>query len=90
MLLQPSFLPRGIRFVAITLFGMLAFGLGNAARSEQPGSEGNGNVVVGPTYKLDPDLTDRENPKGKSFEFSMKLADSKIFRGTDKTLSRDQ
>jgi enterochelin esterase-like enzyme len=35
---------------------------------------------------MDPDLTDKGNPKGKSFEFSMKLADSKIFPGDDKTL----
>lgn len=47
---------------------------------------GNGNYTIGPDYKTDPDLTDRGNPKGKSFEFSMKLADSKIFRGDDKTL----
>jgi enterochelin esterase-like enzyme len=53
---------------------------------EQPGTEGNGNVVIGPDYKVDPDLTDRGNPKGKYFEFSMRLADSKIFRGDDSTL----
>jgi hypothetical protein len=53
---------------------------------ENPGTEGNGNVVVGPDYKIDPDLTDRGNPKGKYFEFSMRLADSKIFRGDDATL----
>ncbi len=50
------------------------------------GTEGNGNVVIGPAYKIDPDLTDKGNPKGKSFEFSMRLADSKIFRGDDATL----
>ncbi|WP_238397848.1 alpha/beta hydrolase [Anatilimnocola aggregata] len=49
-------------------------------------SDGNGNVVIGPDYKIDPDLTDKKNPKGKSFEFSLKLADSKIFRGDDSTL----
>ena len=54
--------------------------------TENPGTEGNGNVVVGPDYKIDPDLTDRGNPKGKYFEFSMRLADSKIFRGNDPTL----
>ena len=53
---------------------------------EKPGSEGNGDVVIGPDYKLDVDLTDRGNPKGKQFEFSMRLADSKIFRGDDATL----
>lgn len=51
-----------------------------------PGTEKNGNFIIGPEYKIDPDLTDKGNPKGKSFEFTMKLADSKIFRGDDKTL----
>lgn len=54
--------------------------------SEKPGPEGNGSFTIGPEYKIDPDLTDRGNPKGKSFEFTMKLADSKIFRGDDTTL----
>jgi iron(III)-enterobactin esterase len=46
----------------------------------------NGNHVVGPEYRLDEDLKDRGNPKGKRFQFSMKLADSSIFPGTDATL----
>ncbi len=54
--------------------------------AEKPGVEGNGNFVVGPDYTIDPDLTDRGNPKGKYFEFAMRLADSKIFRGDDSTL----
>jgi enterochelin esterase-like enzyme len=53
---------------------------------ETPGTQGNGNFKIGPDYKIDPDLTDRGNPKGKYFEFSMALADSKIFRGDDSTL----
>lgn len=53
---------------------------------ETPGKEGNGNHVVGPEYAIDPDLTDKGNPKGMSFEFAMKLADSKLFPGTDSTL----
>lgn len=44
------------------------------------------DIVIAPPYQVDPDLTDRGNPKGKQFQFSMKLADSKIFRGDDKTL----
>ena len=54
--------------------------------TEKPGTDGNGDVIVGPDYKIDPDLTDRANPQGKYFEFSMRLADSKIFRGDDPTL----
>ena len=53
---------------------------------EDPGKEGDGTHTIGPEYKIDPDLTDRGNPKGKSFEFSMPLAKSKIFRGDDATL----
>src|SRR6185503_4473403 len=56
------------------------------ANTENPGAEGDGKHTVGPEYKIDPDLTDKGNPKGKSFEFALRLADSKIFRGDDKTL----
>lgn len=53
---------------------------------ENPGKEGNGKWIIGPEYKVDPDLTDLGNPKGKQFEFSLPLASSKIYRGDDKTL----
>ncbi|WP_425613819.1 alpha/beta hydrolase [Anatilimnocola sp. NA78] len=56
-------------------------------KADKPAALGNGNVVVGDSdYKLDPDLADKGNPKGKSFEFTLRLADSKIFPGTDATL----
>src|SRR5262245_4666274 len=58
--------------------------------TENPGTEGNGKYKVGPEYKIDPDLTDRGNPKGKQFEFTMRLADSKIFRGDDSTLEPEK
>jgi enterochelin esterase family protein len=48
----------------------------------------NGNFVIGPEYRIDPDLTDRGNPKGKAFEFAVPLADSKIYKGDDATLDR--
>jgi enterochelin esterase-like enzyme len=64
--------------------------LGAESYQEDPGTEGNGSFTVGPEYKLDPDLTDRGNPKGKSFEFTMALTDSKIFRGDDTTLEPDK
>lgn len=51
-----------------------------------PGADGNGNHIIGPDYELDPDLTDQGNPKGRNFEFTMPLADSKIFPGNDSTL----
>jgi enterochelin esterase family protein len=57
---------------------------------ENPVGEGDGSFTVGPEYKLDPDLTDLGNPKGKYFQFTMKLADSKIFRGDDPTLQPEK
>ena len=54
--------------------------------AEKLGPTDNGDHVIGPDYHVDPDLTDLGNPKGKLFEFSMPLADSKIFDGKDKTL----
>lgn len=59
---------------------------GDETYVEKPGSAGNGHLVIGPDYKIDPDLTDRGNPKGTSFEFSMRLSDSNIFKGDDVTL----
>ena len=91
-MLNKSFLEAGARsFGAITL--ILVFGnSSNAAESytENPGSQGDGNHEIAPPYKIDPDLTDRGNPKGKSFEFTMRLADSKIFRGDDSTLEPEK
>src|SRR5436190_2678733 len=68
---------------------------GHAAKAEEPykenpGTEGEGKYTIGPEYKIDPDLTDRGNPKGKYFEFTMRLADSKIFRGDDSTLEPEK
>ena len=71
-------------FLTLAIFSPLSFA--QEAYSENPGTDGNGNHIVGPEYRIDPDLTDRGNPKGKRFEFSMPLADSKIFRGDDRTL----
>src|SRR4051812_30382623 len=64
--------------------------LGADTYTENTGSEGDGNFTIGPEYKLDPDLTDLGNPKGKYFEFTMRLADSKIFKGDDKTLEPEK
>src|SRR2546422_252528 len=79
------------RFATTSLIGLLACDA-TAAESytENPGTEGDGIYTNGPAYKIDPDLTDRGNPKGKSFEFTMRLADSKIFRGDDSTLEPEK
>src|SRR5437870_4177904 len=74
-------------FATMSLIGLLAHAAKAAeAYAETPGTEGEGKYTIGPEYKIDPDLTDRGNPKGKYFEFTMRLADSKIFRGDDSTL----
>lgn len=75
--------------LAAALFGVLIHSAASGADGpdkEKPDAKGNGSFVIGPDYKPDPDLADKGNPKGKSFEFSMRLADSKIFPGDDKTL----
>ena len=75
----------------MSLIGLLAHGARAAeAYTEHPGTEGEGKYTIGPEYKIDPDLTDRGNPKGKYFEFTMRLADSKIFRGDDSTLEPEK
>src|SRR5207249_179057 len=70
----------------LTVVASLSAATADEPYSEKPGKEGNGDHVIGPEYMLHSDLADRGNPKGKSFELSMRLADSKIFPGTDKTL----
>jgi len=87
-MLTSRLIPACARCLAtISLIGLLAHAP-RAAESytENPGAEGEGKYTIGPEYKIDPDLTDRGNPKGKYFEFTMRLADSKIFRGDDSTL----
>ena len=75
----------------MSLIGLLAHAA-KAAKSypENPGAEGEGKYTIGPDYTIDADLTDRGNPKGKYFEFTMRLADSKIFRGDDSTLEPEK
>src|SRR4051794_29543501 len=86
-LLLPCVRPVGIIFLLL----LLPLSAKPAERyTENPGTEGDGEFTIGPAYKIDPDLTDRGNPKGKSFEFSMPLAESKIFPGTDSTLEPDK
>jgi enterochelin esterase-like enzyme len=80
------------RFIGtVGLIGFLVYSARAAdSYTEEPGAEGDGKFTIGPEYKIDPDLTDRGNPKGKSFEFTMQLADSKIFPGTDSTLQPEK
>ncbi|MFN9713722.1 MAG: alpha/beta hydrolase [Planctomycetota bacterium] len=74
-----------IGFTIFTWFALLSVQAQDAAQDHLPATA-NGNFAIGPEYRLDPDLTDVGNPKGRAFEFTMALADSKIFQGTDATL----
>lgn len=80
--------PKNILSALIAAIALAASSssFGQDGFTETPGTIGNGNFTVGPDYKIDPDLTDLGNPKGKSFEFKMRLVESNIFRGDDSTL----
>lgn len=82
-------MPRPFKQLASALLIATALGCSTTSNrnyTENPGPEGNGNHTIGPEYTTQPDLTDKGNPKGQYFQFTMKLADSKIFKGDDKTL----
>ena len=83
-MLRSSFLPIAC-VCAILLSFTPATTRAKKVDEENPGTEGDGNHTIGPEYKKDPDLTDRGHPKGKSFQFKMRLADSNIFQGLDQT-----
>ena len=85
---HPLFL---FRMVSVCLLGLLTSHVAAEEKATTKADrEGEGILEVGPDYKIDPDLTDLGNPKGKSFTFSMALADSGIFQGKDKTLELDK
>ena len=65
---------------------LLVADFGGAGAREKHDTTGNGDFIVGPDYEIDPDLKDKGNLKGQSFEVSMTLADSKIFPGNESTL----
>jgi enterochelin esterase family protein len=78
-------------FVSLSALVLFCSGVESPAAdnyAENPGTEGDGNHVVGPEYAVQADLTDKGNPKGRNFQFSMPLAESKIFKGDDATLDR--
>jgi enterochelin esterase-like enzyme len=90
-MLKSKFLSLCVCCAAVGIVGLATRqGWTAGAYTENPGTEGNGDVTIGPDYQIAPDLTDKGNPKGKNFEFSMRLADSKIFKGDDTTLEPDK
>ena len=50
-----------------------------------PGTAGDGDSMVGPTYTTQADLSSKGNPKGKNFNVSVT---STIFNGKDATLNK--
>ena len=88
---KSKFFSRAVCIVSVAVAGLTAADRKTAnAATEGLDKEGDGNYTLGPDYQIDPDLKDRGNPKGKSFEFTMRLADSKIFRGDDSTLEPEK
>ena len=51
-----------------------------------PGTTGDGDYMVGPTYTTSPDLMSKGLPAGKTFNFTLSSTNSKIFMGMDTTL----
>ena len=85
-MIVPQVRQRWLAFGSLCCWFLAIPAVADEPYQEDPGKQGNGNFVVGPEYSVDPDLTDQGNPKGKYFEFTMPLAESKIFRGDDTTL----
>ena len=59
---------------------------GGAGGAVDPGTDGDGDFTIGPTYTRQSDLTSKGAPAGKMFSFTMNSADSKIYTGLDTTL----
>ena len=63
-------------YILLIVFHNAGVAFSADSNSENPNSEGDGHYTVGPDYVVHPDLTDKGNAKGKSFEFTMRLANS--------------
>src|SRR4051812_16150156 len=76
--------------LAVPFLGCSTISSSSSESKMNPADDGVGNFTVGPDYKKQTELTDLGNPKGKSFQFTIPLAASKIFPGTDSTLEPDK
>src|SRR4051812_20085130 len=85
-----SIFTRALPLLLIPLVGCSSLKTASDDSQMNPAGEGDGNITIGPDYKKQLELTDQGNPKGKLFQFSMPLAQSKIFPGTDSTLEPDK
>jgi len=65
-------------------------GMGGVQALPDPGSVGDGDSMVGPTYTTQPELMDHGNPKGKAFQFTMPLAQSGFYTGKDPALDANK
>jgi iron(III)-enterobactin esterase len=55
--------------------------------STDPGTEGDGDFIVGPNYTRSPDLAATNAPRSRVFNITLNSRDSKIFQGTDQQLN---
>lgn len=71
------------------LAGAGAGGTGGAAGGlTDPGTQGDGDIVLGPTYTKSPDVSLKSGVMaGKNFSFTMKSSASMFYKGTDTTLN---
>ena len=60
---------------------------GGGAVVADPGTDGDGDIMVGPTYTDSPDLAVKSVPHGTKFQLTMAAAMSTIFQGTDAVLN---
>jgi enterochelin esterase-like enzyme len=71
--------------------GSMGGDLGSGGRAlPDPGSVGDGDSMVGPTYTTQTELLDHGNPKGKAFQFTMSLAQSAFYTGKDPALDANK
>lgn len=77
-------------FLSVAFLFLGAGGQAAETYTENPGTQGDGSVTNGPSYKVDPALTDKgtpdKAPQGQAFLLSLPWTSSKIFRGNDPTL----
>ena len=60
---------------------------GSAGGAVDPGTNGDGDFTIGPTYTRQSDLTSKGAPAGKIFSFTMNSDNSSIYTGLDTTLN---
>ena len=61
-------------------------GSGFVDAGPDPGTDGDGDFTIGPTYTISPDLMTQNVPHGRSFTFTMSSTTSAIYTGLDPTL----